>query len=322
MIIYNKTTIQPSIVYNTYWQFAVERQNIFFNKINNKNVLTSDPILLKHKFTNVYRASDRVSQYLIKNVIYRGDQNPKEVLFRILLFKIFNKIQTWELLENELGTLCWSEYSFNHYAGILHDALKAKEAIYSGAYIMASGKSTYGFIRKHENHLKIIEQMISSGLADKIQDAESLENVYRLLLSYPTIGAFLAYQYAIDINYSEIINFSEMDFVKPGPGAKDGIRKCFKSFGNYSEDDIIRFVTENQDQEFDRLGLEFKALWGRPLQLIDCQNLFCETDKYARVAHPEIIGLSDRKRIKQIYKKTNVDIQYWYPPKWGINPQF
>ena len=30
--------------------------------------------------------------------------------------------------------------------------------------------------------------------------------------------------------------------------------------------------------------VEFRDLWGRPLQLIGCQNLFCEVDKYARVA--------------------------------------
>lgn len=319
MIINSKTILKPSVVFDTYWRFAAERQNIFFNRIQHEKNLTNDPILLKHKFTNAYRASDRVSQYLIKNVIYNGDRSPKEILFRILIFKIFNKIQTWELLEAELEGIYWSEYSFDHYNKILHDALIAKERIYSGAYIMASGKSTFGFNKKHENHLKTIEQMISSNLADKIQNAESLEGVYNLLLSYPTIGTFLAYQYAIDINYSELTNFDEMDFVMPGPGAKDGIKKCFKSFGNYSESDIIRFVSENQEKEFNRLGLEFKNLWGRPLQLIDCQNLFCETDKYARVAHPEIFGVSERKRIKQIYKQTNIDINYWYPPKWGIN---
>lgn len=317
-LIINKTILKPSVVFDTYWKFATERQNIFFNRIQNKETLTNDPILLKHKFTNAYRASDRVSQYLIKNVIYNGDRSPKEILFRILIFKIFNKIQTWELIEGELGAICWHEYSFNRYNKILHDALIAKERIYSGAYIMASGKSAYGFNRKHENHLKTIEEIISSNLAEKIQYAKSLEAVYNLLLSYPTIGSFLAYQYAIDINYSELTNFDEMDFVVPGPGARDGIRKCFRSIGNYSESDVIRFVSENQEREFNRLGLEFKNLWGRPLQLVDCQNLFCETDKYARIAHPEIVGLSKRKRIKQVYRQTNVEIGYWYPPKWGI----
>src|SRR5690606_17361184 len=110
------------------------------------------------------------------------------------------------------------------------------------------------------------------------------------------------------------------DFVVPGPGAKDGIRKCFASLGDYSEADIIRWVTDNQESEFERLGINFQSLWGRPLQLIDCQNLFCETDKYARVAHPEIQGISDRKRIKQIYRPSSYQkIEYFYPPKWGIN---
>lgn len=318
-IINKKDRPTPSYVLDTYWKFAVERQNIFFNRINGLESLTIDPILLKHKFTNAYRASDRVSQYLIKNIIYKGDNNPDEVLFRILLFKIFNKIETWELLEHELGEISWNEYSFNQYNKVLHQALKAKESIYSGAYIMASGKSTFYFDRKHENHLKLIESMISSALATKIQHTKSLESVYNMLLSYPTIGSFLAYQYAIDINYSELSNFSEMDFVMPGPGAKDGIRKCFKNLNGYSEADIIKYVTDIQEKEFGRLGLDFKNLWGRNLQLIDCQNLFCETDKYARVAHPEMEGISDRKRIKQIYKPKKSTLDYWYPPKWNIN---
>ena len=41
--------------------------------MNNKSApWTSDYILQTYKFTNTYRASDRVSQYLINNVIYTG----------------------------------------------------------------------------------------------------------------------------------------------------------------------------------------------------------------------------------------------------------
>ena len=66
--------------------------------------------------------------------------------------------------------------------------------------------------------------------------------------------------------------------------------------------------------------MKFKTLFGRKLQMIDCQNLFCETDKYARIAHPDICGLNDRRRIKQQYVNRNLEnIVYFYPPKWGIN---
>ncbi len=306
-------------VFDTYWKFAKERQDIFFNRFENSPMFTIDPIFQTYKFTNAYRASDRVSQYLIRNVIYQGEQSPEEILFRILLFKIFNKIETWEFLKYELDDLTWKDYSFKNYNRVLSESFNAKESIYSGAYIMASGKSAFGYDRKHENHLKLIEQVLKSGLAQKVTEAKKMERVYNDLLSFPSIGTFLAYQYTIDINYSSLTNFSEMDFVMPGPGARDGIRKCFKNLGEYCEADVIRLVTENQEIEFDRLNLSFRDLWGRPLQLIDCQNLFCEVDKYSRVAHPEVNSFSNRKRIKQKFLPKNADIAYYYPPKWHIN---
>ena len=83
--------------------------------------------------------------------------------------------------------------------------------------------------------------------------------------------------------------------------------------------DIIRLMAERQDYEFSRLGIQFKSLWGRKLQLIDIQNLFCEVDKYSRVKHPELIGISGRTRIKQKFKHHSETIEYFYPPKWNLN---
>jgi hypothetical protein len=161
--------------------------------------------------------------------------------------------------------------------------------------------------------------MLKNGLLNKILNTKSLKEVYEILLSYSSIGKFLAYQLAIDINYSELINFSENDFVVAGPGAEDGISKCFKNYKDFSKEYIIKYVTERQDYEFDRLGLKFQNLWGRKLHLIDCQNLFCEISKYTRVALPNIQGKSNRKRIKQKYKPNKVTYRLYYPPKWNIN---
>jgi hypothetical protein len=163
--------------------------------------------------------------------------------------------------------------------------------------------------------------MIAEGAAERIQRAPSMRVAFEALRSFPMMGDFLAYQFVTDLNYSELTDFTEMEFVVPGPGARDGIRKCFASFGGLSEADIIRIVAERQDHEFARLGLTFRSLWGRPLQLIDCQNLFCEVDKYARVAHPDIAGISGRTKIKQVFEANPVPIEYWYPPKWGINQE-
>jgi len=309
-----------STIFDTYWKFAYERQNIFFNKINNITPLTDDIILHKYKFTNTYRASDRVSQYLINNVIYNENNfSEKDLLLRILLFKIFNKIETWKTIQSCLKRIDLSSFSFKNISNILEEQMFLKNSIYSAAYIMASGKSFYGFDRKHDNHLKLIErELINGNLFEKIKNSKSLEEVYLILKTLPTFGEFLAFQLTIDINYSNIINFSEMDFIVAGPGAKDGIHKCFSDFGDYNYSDIIKYVTEIQESEFERLELDFKTLGSRKLQLIDCQNLFCETDKYSRVKHPEFIGKSKRIRIKQTYKPKEVPIKYNYPPKWKI----
>ena len=176
-----------------------------------------------------------------------------------------------------------------------------------------------GAASKHSNHLRLLEKMMREQLADRIAHAKSLGDVFALFSAYPSIGRFLAYQLAIDINYTTITDFSEMDFVAAGPGARDGIRKCFNDIGAYSEDDVIRIVTDASEREFDRLDLSFPGLWGRPLQLIDCQNLFCEVDKYARVAHPEVVGHSRRTRIKQKYSPAHRPIPQWYPPDWNLH---
>lgn len=193
------------------------------------------------------------------------------------------------------------------------------KVIYSGAYIMASGKSFFHQNKKFENHLLLIEYMMLQNLSSKIENAKQMKEVYELFLDFPTIGPFLAYQYTIDLNYSSHLFFDENDFVMPGPGAFSGIQKCFQLSGKISEENIVKYMVDNQEREFDRLGLSFQTLWGRPLHLIDCQNLFCEVDKYARIAHPKVISSQNRKRIKQRYKLPKGKIDYWFPPKWSIN---
>ena len=63
-----------SEVYDTYWRFAAERQNVFFRRARGEaQPWTGNAVLTTYKFTNAYRASDRASQYLIRRVIYRSD---------------------------------------------------------------------------------------------------------------------------------------------------------------------------------------------------------------------------------------------------------
>lgn len=306
----------PTPVFETYWRFAAARQEIFFRRIAGQlPPWTDDPVLACYRFTNVYRATDRVSQYLICNVIYSGPQTAEDIVFRTILFKLFNRIETWEALEDACGPIAWARFDANRYAAALDALLMAGRRIYSAAYIMPS--PPFGAARKHRNHLALLSMMMADGLPLRIERAKSLCSVFQLLRSYCSIGDFLAYQFAVDLNYSELTSFSEMDFVVPGPGAKEGISKCFVNASEFESADIIRAVADYAEAQFKRLGLQFKTLWGRRLQLVDCQNLFCEVAKYARVVHPDVKA-GGRTRIKQRYEPTLRPTPQWYPPKWNL----
>ena len=312
-------TLTASPVFDTYWRFACKRQDAFMRRVQGESPPWSDdPVITAHRFTNAYRASDRVSQYLIRRVQYSGDQSAAEITFRTLVFKLFNRISTWEHLGEALGDVRWKAFDSSRAERVLDRLHATGETVYSAAYIMPS--PAFGATRKHANHLRLVEHMMRDGVVSKVADAPSMETVFRLLRGYPSLGDFLAFQLTIDLNYSSVTDFSETDFVVAGPGARDGMRKCLVDVGGLNEADVIRAVADIADAELDRLGLRFQTLWGRPLQLIDCQNLFCEVDKYARVVHPEFSGESGRTRIKQRFVAAPRPVPQWYPPKWKIHP--
>jgi hypothetical protein len=280
---------------------------------------TSDPILAANRFTNTYRAADRVSQYLMREVQYHPErlQSPTELFFRTLLFKIFNKIETWELLEREHGPPTWGTIDLTKVDRTLTQAMARGLRIYSGAYIMPAPR--YGAERKHANHLRLIAAMMADRLPERLNQAPDLAAVYEMMLAYPGLGHFLAFQYAIDLNYSDMLNFDEGELVVAGPGALDGISKCFASTDGLAPAELIHWVTDRQEEEFAKHGLDFPGLFRRRLQPIDCQNLFCEISKYSRVAHPEISGTANRRRIKQVYRHDPRPLPPpFFPPRWGL----
>lgn len=82
-------------VYDLYWYFACERQNIFIKKLNGEPApWTKDLILQEYKFCNSYRVNDRVSQYLLKNdyLIF------VKSFFMDLLYYFF----VWQTSENDI----------------------------------------------------------------------------------------------------------------------------------------------------------------------------------------------------------------------------
>ena len=77
-------TLSVTPVFDTYWRFAARRQSLFHRRVvGSLPPWTDDPILKFYRFTNVYRAADRVSQYLIRHVLYEGEQTGEETFFDV-----------------------------------------------------------------------------------------------------------------------------------------------------------------------------------------------------------------------------------------------
>ncbi len=295
---------------------------MFWKRYENKIYpFSDDPILANHKFTNVYRATDRVSQYLIKNVIYNSNTkhiDADDLLLRILIFKIFNKIETWEYLEKEYGDILIKTYDPNRMSKLLTKRIK-EGPIFNSAYMMTGSHQQYAqYSSKHERWLNMVQlEFIRDKKFEKIIKAKSLEDVYNILNSCAFLGGFLSYQYAIDFNYSPVIDFNENSFVKAGIGAIRGIKKCFIDLKKYSYEDAIKFTYDHLEEYQTKFEFNaFKNLFGRNPTLIDLQNCFCETDKYLRVKIPQL--QVDNVRIKQKFKNSKGNYPLFFPPKWNM----
>lgn len=306
-------------VYELYWKFAYERQKVFEGRIrSDQGPWTDDPILQVYKFCNVFRAADRVSQYMIKEVCYNPEQSePDDRLFQIVAFRIFSNIATWNSVRSILGHApTINDLVSGRFEEALAETKEKNGTLYTGAFILCAADA-YGRAKKHLNHVELFKDMfVNQALGKKILDAKSLQEVYDRLHSFPLMGDFMSYQIAIDLNYSDLINFSENDFTKAGPGALRGIKKVFESTKGYTTEEVIIWMVDHQDEEFEKLGYKFNGLFGRKIHAIDAQNLFCETDKYCRKAMPELA--SARVRIKSKFVENKQPVELFFPPKWHL----
>jgi hypothetical protein len=307
-------------IYDLYWYFASERQQMFTRRVaGGPGPWTEDPILREFKFCNVFRAADRVSQYMIRDVCYHDEPcTDEDRLFQIVAFRTFSKTATWDTARSALGRYpVLDDLADGAFTSALDRARTSNGGLYTGAFILCA-TDAYRQSSKHRNHVELFRHMfLHDQLGPRLLEAKSLREVYDLLHGYPLMGDFMSYQTTIDLNYCALLDFSENEFTQAGPCALRGIKKCFEDLGDYSPAEIVLWMTERQEDEFARLGLPFGGLWGRPLHAIDCQGLFCETDKYCREAAPELA--SARKRIKARFTPTPEPISLFFPPKWGIN---
>lgn len=113
-------------------------------------------------------------------VARRSQPRPSELyqtlFLRILLFRIFNRVDTWEYIVRNLGPPVAFHFDYGACDELLATRLRAGTPIYSSAYIMPSGGRRG--VPKHRVHLRLLRDMVAYGLPQRVMQTRSLEDAY------------------------------------------------------------------------------------------------------------------------------------------------
>ena len=194
--------LKLSPVIDTLFRWMAERHAVHQRRLTGKPwPWTDDPILQQHAFTNVFRIYDRVTQYIICNVIGKGDQDLHETCFRVILFRCFNRISTWELLLAHFGELTWRDFNLAAYEEVLYNEYRQNNKLYGSSYILPApelgGTSLDGSKGKanYANHLRLLKVMMETDLPGQLAQLSELSDAWERISLYPGMGAFLSFQY-------------------------------------------------------------------------------------------------------------------------------
>lgn len=274
----------------TFWRFVHERHSIWHRRFILKQPYpwTEDPVLLKNKFTNIYRELDPGTQFSIHQIMERNDPRPDRI-FNVMMYRLMCSIPTYE----GWGFKRLDQFSEQEFDDYLCDIYNSGKPVFGNAYLI-SPYSTMGSEYKFRNVSRLFGMLHRSyeQFYNRLIKAESLKAAYMVINSQYGFGPFLAYQVCVDLLYplqsqggESILPFSHDDWAKLGPGALRGFARISEIKDTLGGLKILRY---GQRKEFERLGLEFPFLRNDrgekvEISLANMQNCLCEFHKYRSI---------------------------------------
>lgn len=245
---------------------------------------TKDPILQTYRFTNVRRRDDRVTKWLLQNVLTEG-QLARVGLKSFMLFTALCRFINWPpTIQAIMHERLWSKRLLLPRIGSFVDAeMGQRKKVWTGAYMVRAapehqmGKGMY-----------VAAEVIGKGLKPVLQDLERLyfalpsrRGVWELLCQQKGWGSFMAGQVVDDWAMTPLLQKADdhFTFAPQGPGSVRGLNRLhgFPLKQRWPMDKWIAALMDCHWQIINKLGIEFKDM-----TLHDVQNSLCETDKYLR----------------------------------------
>lgn len=273
-----------------YW--VRERENIRLKRAAGFPVpWTTDPILATYRFCNVRRRDDRVSQWIIHNIIEPYDDH-SNLWVMLALARYVNWTPT---LQEIMDAGLWPTSDWPHWdeIGAVIDArtLRGDQA-WTGAYMIRAESNPNASWYKWGKGRYVCERVIGEELWSSRREIElalcfnSVHTAHSAICGRYGWGSFMAGQLVADLTYSSVLcGARDLTTWAPlGPGSTRGLNRLA---GRPLKQTISQeqAVEEMQQLYFDvlvELGAEF-----RDMTLHDLQNCLCEVDKYLRALNGE-----------------------------------
>ena len=257
-----------------YFDFINERHLIYLRKIRKEPFpWTEDPILQRYKFTNVFRENDATTVWFREN-IRDPLRDETEVALATIIFRWFNLIETGKVLvEHNLHREWDSDKCYS--------ALVNQPQWVTGAYII----KTPNGMDKLQGVCWSIDQIVHDKerfINELFASTSSLEEQWELLLPYPYMGPFMAYEVVTDWRHTWLGDEAKdiTTWANPGPGAKRGLNRIFGRDLNKQIKNHL-FIEEMKDL----LEMSSNFVHGQvpTLEMREIEHCLCEFDKYERV---------------------------------------
>lgn len=302
------------------YEYITERYKIHLRKdiMNLEPPYTKDDILLNYKFTNVRREHDRTTRWLIENISHNDIISYVDKIYKTIIFRLFNRIETAELLhlddEDFFVPEIYSDRQFDWLDKCRNQISKVDPnyRFFTNAY--KTGGTTVGLRVlypkekvKFMRPLLLVNDLIKDNFAVKLSTCENQKQVFNLLQSIKGVGSFIAYQIYVDLTYIEDFPFSENEFVVAGPGCKYGIELLFRNRGKsvlkeMTHEEVLFWIRDNMKSIFDYGDLTYDPEelfsdlpeYDRYINIMSLENIFCEFQKYVRATSPNMSNPRNR----------------------------
>lgn len=268
--------------------FIWEREAIRLARENGyESPWTADVVLDKYKFTNIHRSDDRVSKWVIENVIDPYEDR-SDLWFTLLIVRLINWPPTLAaLLENEVIPCSPSEFNAELFEAVLEFLKETRGKVYSGAYMLYPTKMDPGGNKSKAVAKYIIGDAVlkADDIQKTMQDDVTIERFVNVMSRCFGISTFIAGQVAADLTYStkHLCFASDLfDYAPIGPGSSRGLNYLFNRAPNagWTQEEFNLKLRQIFKLILDHLEID-------DMTLHDVQNCMCEYSKYCRTVLSE-----------------------------------